>query len=126
MRRSILAVILVTGIIFAIPVIVYGAFSNFGLASIPGGSPEWFLAGVFVSKLGTASAFVALFVLSPGELGQNWKRYAFIWWSMFACGEVGQAMGPGYLWSEAAAGVISEAIYFPLAAILVSRLALSE
>jgi hypothetical protein len=37
-------------------------------------------------------------------------------------GEVGQAIGPGYSWKEAIAGVISEAIYVPLSAYVARRM----
>ncbi|MGB8817420.1 MAG: hypothetical protein WCC66_05805, partial [Rhizobiaceae bacterium] len=110
MTIRLLAIAMVTAIIFIVPVIVYGIFSKFGLAQIPGGSPAAFLTGVIISKIGTAFAFVLFFALAPAELGANWLLYAFIWWVMFAFGEVGQAIGPDYPWSEAIAGIISEAV----------------
>jgi hypothetical protein len=41
---------------------------------------------------------------------------------MYAIVEVGQAIGPGYSAAEAVAGVISEAIYFPLSSVVVARI----
>ena len=35
---------------------------------------------------------------------------------MFIIGEIGQAIGPKYSWTEAIAGIISETVYFPLSA----------
>ncbi len=122
MAIKLFAIGLVTAIIFIVPVVVYGAFSQFGLAQIPGGAPASFLAGVLVSKIGTAIAFVLFFILAPTELGRNWMLYALIWWVMYAIGEIGQAIGPDYPLSEAAAGIISEAIYFPLSAYLLHRM----
>jgi hypothetical protein len=37
---------------------------------------------------------------------------------MFALGELGQAITPDYSWQEAAAGLISETIYFPVAGLI--------
>ena len=122
MAMKLLAISMVTAIIFIVPIIVYGAFSQFGLAQIPGNSPGAFLAGVFVSKIGTAIAFVLLFSLAPAGPARDWFLYGSIWWIMFAFGEVGQAMGPDYPWSEALAGMISEAIYFPVSAYLLHRI----
>jgi hypothetical protein len=119
---KLIAIGLVTAIIFIVPVVVYGAFSHFGLAQIPGGSPAPFLVGVLVSKIGTAIAFVLFFALAPTELGRSWMLYALIWWVMFALGEIGQVIGPDYPLSEAFAGIISEAVYFPLSAYMLHRI----
>jgi len=81
-----------------------------------------FLLSVLVSKVGTALAFVLIFYFARNSLSGHWFLYAFIWWLMFAIGEVGQAIGPNYSWEYAVAGVISETIYFPLSAYLVNRL----
>jgi hypothetical protein len=121
MQRTI-AVGLVTAIIFIVPIVVYGLFSKMGLAEMPGDSAAAFLGGVLVSKIGVAIAFVAFFTLSPDELGRNWLLYALIWWVMYLFGEIGQAIGPNYPKSEAVAGIISEAIYFPLSAYLLQRM----
>ena len=43
------------------------------------------------------------------------------WWVMFAALELGQVVGQTNPLSFAAAGILSEACYFPLSALLVSR-----
>ena len=78
-----------------------------------------FLLSIFVSKIGTAIAFVLIFYFVLDIFGDNWLLYAFIWWVMFFIGEIGQAIGPDYSWKEAIAGIISETAYFPLSAYLV-------
>lgn len=122
MAKTLLAIGLVTAVIFIVPVLVYGAFSAVGLAQLQGDAPLAFLIGVLVSKIGTAAAFVLFFRLTPTELGQRWVLYAAIWWVMYAFGEIGQAIGPNYGAGEAAAGILSEALYFPLSAYLLSRM----
>ena len=52
----------------------------------------------------------------------RWLVYASIWWLMFVLGEIGQTIGFGYSTQEAVAGIISESIYFPVAAFVTSRL----
>jgi hypothetical protein len=76
---------------------------------------------VLVSKAGTALAFVGIFALGQETLATQWLAYGLLWWGMYVIGEVGQAIGPGYSWSEAVAGIISETVYFPLAAFVVAR-----
>jgi hypothetical protein len=122
MTRIVFAVLLVLAIIFAVPIAVYGLFSAATGLQPPGDSPQMFLVGVFVSKTGTAIAFVLLFHVARSSLSGRWMLYAAIWWIMFAIGEVGQAIGPNYSWTEAIAGVISESIYLPLSAYAVNRL----
>jgi hypothetical protein len=48
--------------------------------------------------------------------------YSLLWFVMFSIGEVGHAIGPGYSWTEAAGGFISEALYCPLSAYFTWRL----
>ena len=103
-------------IIFAIPIVVYGIFSAITGLQPPGESPSRFLLGVLVSKSGTALAFVLIFYMARNIFGEQWLAYAAIWWLMFVLGEIGQAIGPGYSWEEAVAGIISETIYLPLSA----------
>jgi hypothetical protein len=62
MLRIVLTVVLVLVIIYAVPFLVYGLFSLVADLRLPGdASPATFLAGVLVSKLGTAIAFVLIF-----------------------------------------------------------------
>jgi len=116
--RVLLGTALIWIVIFVVPVLVYGGFSAVTGLRPPGGSPMLFLLGSAISKLGTAIAFALLFYLAREVLGEQWLLYAGIWWLMFVIGEVGQAMGSDYSWQEAAAGAISETIYFPLSGLI--------
>jgi hypothetical protein len=120
MQKIALSTASVLAVIYIVPIVVYGIFSAvFGLKT-PGGSPMLFLVSVFVSKLGTAIAFVLIFYFSRNSFGGNWFLYAFLWWLMYVIGEVGQGIGPDYSWKEAIAGIISETIYFPVSAYIVN------
>ena len=120
--KVVASVLLIWVVIFIVPVAVYGAFSAVTGLQPPGESPMQFLVGTAVSKLGTAIAFVAIFYIARDVLGPQWLLYAGLWWLMFAFGEVGQALGPGYSWLEAAAGVISESIYFLVSGLILTWL----
>ncbi len=123
MEKVILGVVLVLAIIYVVPFLVYGLGSAVaGLQTPAGVSPKQFLVSVFVSKIGTALAFVLIFHFARSALAGQWLLYAFAWWLMFVIGEIGQAIGPNYGWKEAVAGVISESIYLPLSAWLVDWL----
>ena len=123
MKKTILAIILTLAIIYVVPFFVYGLFSAVtGLEPPDEGSLWQFLLGVFVTKLGTAIGFVLIFHAARGAFTGKWLLYALLWWLMFAVGEIGQAIVPGYTWTEAVAGVISEAVYFPTAAFVVNCL----
>lgn len=127
MGRVTLSVLAVLAIIYVVPFIVYGLFSVLvGLQPPQGVAPLVFLMSVFVSKVGTAIAFVWIFYLARRALSGQWLVYACAWWVMFVVGEVGQAIGPNYTWLEALAGAISETIYFPLSALVVHRLTKGE
>ena len=121
--RTVLAIVLVLIIIFVVPFVVYSVSSLMtGLEPPAEGSPLWFLLGIFVSKLGTAIAFVLILVLGRQSIGNRWLLYGFVWLVMFAIGEIGQAIAPGYSWTEAVLGIISEAVYCPLSAYVAWRL----
>lgn len=123
MPKILLSTILVLAVIYIVPFIVYGLFSTLIGTKMPEGvSPTMFLLSVLVSKLGTAIAFVLIFYFARNSLSGHWLLYAFIWWLMFVIDEVSQTIGPNYSWKEAIAGVISETIYFPLSAYIVSLL----
>ena len=123
MSIILLGIILVLVIIYIVPFIVYGVSQAiFGLKTLAGVSPMMFLLSVLVSKIGTAIAFVLIFYFARNSLSEHWLLYAFIWWIMFAIGEVGQAIGPNYSWKYAIAGVVSETIYLPLSALIVNLL----
>lgn len=120
--KVLLGAALVWAVIFVVPIVVYGAFSAMTGLKPPGDSPGLFLLSTAVSKVGTAIAFVGLFYLAREALGGQWLLYAGIWWLMFVIGEAGQAIAPTYSWQEAAAGAISETIYFPLSGLIVNWL----
>ena len=122
MKRTIAAMLLTLVIIYLVPFVVYGLFAAAGWVQTPEGSPGVFLLGILVDKLGVAVAFVLIYRLAREGFAGRWWLYALIWWIMFVFGEVGQAPGPSYTWMEALAGVISEALYFPLAAWAVWRI----
>ncbi len=115
--KILLSIFLVLSVIYIIPFLVYGVFSAVaGLKPPEGASPLTFLLSVLVSKIGTAVAFVLIFYIARESLSDQWLLYALLWWVMYVIGEVGQAIGPNYSWEEAAAGAISETLYFPLSA----------
>jgi hypothetical protein len=119
MVKVVLSIVLVLTVIYIVPILVYGlATVVAGLKPPEGASPARFLLSVFVSKIGTAVAFVLIFYFARHSLSGQWFLYAFVWWLMFLTGEIGQAIGPNYTWKEAIAGVISETIYLPLSAYL--------
>ena len=105
-------------IIFIVPIIVYGVFSkHFGVKE-----PEKkfnFFAGVLLEKIGTAAGFVGLFFLGRQAFAENWFWYGFLWFGMFAITEIGQIYRINSPKKEALAGIISEAIYFPLVAYII-------
>ncbi len=115
MKRIIAAIVLTLVIIYLVPFVVYSLFSAAGLIAVPEGPPGIFLLSVLVDKIGVAVAFVLIYHLARQGFANRWLLYAFIWWIMFVFGELGQAPGPDYTWMEALAGIIAEAIYFPLA-----------
>jgi hypothetical protein len=123
MTKVILSIVLVLATIYIVPILVYGLASVVtGLKTPEGTTPMQFLISVLVSKIGTAIAFVLLYYFARSALSGQWLLYAFLWWLMFAIGEIGQAIGPNYTWKEAIAGVISETIYLPVSAYLTNWL----
>lgn len=116
--RIALATVLVFLTIFMVPVLVYGTLSRFVFLQSPGDDPMVFLAGVALSKLGTAIAFVGIWVIAREMLGPQWMPYVSLWLAMFAFGEIGQAIDPDYGWSEAIAGIVSEVVYLPLSGLI--------
>lgn len=116
--QSALAVLAVSLTLFIVPVLVYGALSQMTGLQLPGEDPVAFLSGVAVSKLGTALAFVGIWLLARDDLsGQLWA-YVGLWWLMFVLGEIGQAIGPDYSWTEALGGIVSETIYLPVSGLI--------
>ena len=78
---------------------------------------------MLVTSTGTAIAFVLIFCLAGDVLCGRWLLYALLGWVMFVIGEIGQAIGPNYSWTEALGGILSETIYVPLSAYATKRLA---
>ncbi len=122
MVKATTSIILVLVTIYFVPFVVYSVFSVVSDLEPPKGPPALFLTSVFVSKAGTAIAFVLIFYVARDSMTGRWLLYAFLWWLMFSIGEIGQAIAPKYTWKEALAGVISETIYFPASAYVTNRL----
>lgn len=121
--RLFLAFVATLAIMWVVPLPIYGVFSAVGALETPEvGSTARFVLSVSLIKIGFALAFVLLFDLAAATLARRWWLYAAIWWVMFALLEAGRAIGPGYSVSFAVAGVISEAIYFPLSSVVVARI----
>lgn len=113
-----LAIAAVLAIIYIVPFIIYAGASALHLAELPAeSSPQRFLIGVFLIKLGTAVAFVLILHLGWSASGTGWPAYALIWFAMFAASEIGEAVSGRSRWAEALLGVLSEAIYAPAAAL---------
>ena len=121
--RHISSIIATLVIIYIVPFVLYALSTVVWDLKPPDDAPAWqFLLGILVSKAGTAIAFVVIYHFAKAGLNRRWLLYASIWWVSFAIGEVGQAIGPNYTWQEAVIGIISEAIYFPLAAVVTDRI----
>lgn len=116
-----LGCILTLIVIFIVPILIYGLFTFFFGLKEPEKKLKFFV-GVLLQKTGTAIGFVAIFYLGRAYFLDYWLLYGFIWFAMFALTEAGQTFMSNYSKKEAAAGIISEAIYFPLSAFILSRL----
>ncbi len=117
MARLVAAIALVLVIIYVVPFMVYGSASAFGGLKPPTpASPGRFLAGVLVTKVGTAVAFVVLFAFTQAVWGPRWLLYALVWFAMFALGEVGETVSGRTGKTEALLGIVAELIYAPLSA----------
>ena len=119
MARIIMAIGLVLVAIYAIPFAVYGAANVIGGLQPPSRvSPASFFLGVLVTKLGTAITFVAIFAASRRMWGSQWPLYAALWLAMFVLSEIGEVVSGRTTKAEALLGVVSEAIYTPLSAVI--------
>ena len=105
-------------VIFVIPIPVYAIFSAYFGVKEPEKKLN-FLIGVLFQKIGTALGFVGLFYIGKEVFFDAWLAYSFLWFAMYALTEIGQTYMPNYSAKEAIAGIISEAIYFPLAGIII-------
>ena len=121
--KHILSIIIVLVIIYLVPFVLYALSTVVWDLKPPDDIVPWqFLLSILVSKTGTAIAFVVFYHYAKAGLYRRWLLYAIIWWISFTIGELGQAIGPNYTWKEAVVGIISEAIYFPLAALVTDRI----
>jgi len=119
-------ILLCAGLVFLIflfvPFLAYGTYAALtGLEPPDEVEPAVFMASVLLEKLGHTIAFVGVFYLARESLRHRWFWYAAAWWSMFVIAEVALAIRAEYSWPEAIAGMISETIYFPLAALVTRR-----
>lgn len=120
-KRFLVPFLATLAIMWIVPVPIYGAFSAIGAVDLGGGQGARFLVGVTVIKIGFALGFVALYQLGRWRKDAVWT-YAALWWLMFAILEAGQVVMPGgNSVGFAVAGVLSEAIYFPVAARVLAR-----
>ena len=123
MTRIILTMLTVLAIIYVVPFLVYSLFTVLTDLKPPVSiSPARFLLSILISKTGTTFAFVLIFYFTRNSWSGHLVLYAFAWWVLFVAGEIGNAMGPGYSWTEAVAGIISETIYLPLSVFITNRL----
>ena len=82
-----------------------------------------FFAGQRVLGVLNILGAALLLVMSQTAVDADGQKQPFLfWWLMFALGETGTAIRPGYSWPEAIGGIVAEAIYLPLAAFLTGRL----
>jgi hypothetical protein len=117
----VLSFLLIFLTILIIPIFIYAIFAKYLGVKEPDRKAKFF-AGVILQKLGTAFGFLSLFVIAADVFNDKWLIYAGIWFVMFAITEIGQAYLSDYSKKEAVAGIISEAIYFPLAALVTHSL----
>lgn len=123
MAKEALAVLLVLVIIYVVPFVAYGVAAVVGWLKPPDTvSPGRFLGGVLVTKLGTAIAFVVLFAMTRSVWQEHWLLYGLIWLVMFALSELGEAVAGRTTFPEAVLGIVSECVYAPASAWIVSRL----
>ena len=108
-------------IIFVVPIIIYGLFSYLFKLKEPDKKMKFF-SGVLIEKIGTALGFVILFYLGREVFMDGWFVYSVVWFVMFVITEVGQAYMNDSSKKEVLAGIISEAIYFPLSSYIIAMI----
>lgn len=113
----IFAIAAVLAIIYVVPFVLYASASALHIVDIPpDASPQRFLLGVLITKLGTAVAFVLILQLAWAQSGYGWLAYALMWFAMFAASEIGDAVSGRGTWPESLLGIAAEAVYAPAAA----------
>ncbi len=121
--RIVLAIVFVLVVIYTVPFILYGTASTlWGLQPPASASPTRFLMGVLVTKTGTALAFVGIFAVGRATWDRKWVLYAGLWFGMFLFGEAGELVSGRWTTVDAVLGILSEAIYLPVSALLTRRL----
>jgi Na+/H+ antiporter NhaD/arsenite permease-like protein len=118
---TVLSFVLTLVIIFVVPVLIYSIFVKFAGLKEPDKKLS-FMISVLVQKMGTVLGFVLIYSLGRDSFDGSWLTYGLVWATMFAIVEIGQAIGPDYSKKEAVAGIISEFIYFPISAFVISQL----
>lgn len=112
------SILLVFAAFFTIPILIYGGLAVTLDLELPSRDPLAFLLGVAVSKIGTAIAFVGLWLMLRYDQADRIWTYVLFWWLMLVLSEIGQAIGPAHGWREALAGIVAESIYLPLAGLI--------
>ena len=73
----ILTIAAVLAIIYGVPLVIYSAASALGwLQALAQSSPQAFLLGILITKLGTAVTFVLILQLSVTAWSGHWLLYA--------------------------------------------------
>jgi hypothetical protein len=117
------AIAAVFSITFVVPLMVYGAASRWTKVDHPTRLPlRQFMATVALEKAGVAVAFVGVMILAGEPLRNAWAAYAALWFVMFAVTEVTEVFRRNQGFAEAAAGVASELLYFPLASLVAAAI----
>lgn len=117
MMQVLTAAAAVLAMIYLVPFAFYAGASALKLLDIPPApSPQAFLLGILVTKIGTALAFVLLVPVGAPILPGGWLAYGAIWFAMFAASEAGDAISGRSAWPEAIVGIAAEAVYAPASA----------
>lgn len=117
----VLSFIVTLVITFIVPIIIYGIFAKLTELKEPEKKLSFF-AGVLIQKIGTSAGFVTLYTFNLTQNSERWLIYSLIWVAMFAIVEIGQGITSRSPKAEVVAGIISELIYFPLAAYVMTFL----
>lgn len=117
-----LSIILVFGAVFLTEIAAHTALIAASEAHRPAPGPFGYLAGLALSRLGMALAFVGLWLMVRYDQVERIWTFVFFWWVMLAFYEVGQAIGPDYSWLDAVSGLVAASISLPLSGLIVTRL----
>lgn len=81
-----------------------------------------FIATVVLEKAAIAFAFAGVLMLGGRGLLDDWPRYAALWFVMFAVSEVTEVLRRNQGSAEAAAGILSEAVHFPVSGLIAAAI----